>query len=357
MRSPLSLLITVPATLAACDAAVRAVLWLVAKRAKPSQGTPLSTLILVPARAEGERLDATLESARHADVLLLLDGEDAATEASARARGARVVVKTPAGPSKAAALQWLAREHRSLIEPYACVMILDAGSRLTPEFALQWSDDATALQTYLRGTSAGVGAAASQSERFAQTAEDRGREVLGWNVRLRGSGSAFRTQAFLDLVPRLGTRVEDLEATLLMTANGEKIRMTDAVLLDEKPETVTAAASQRSRWLVGRYELLVRRAPAFATMIARRPLEGLAFFVEIFGRPLSLTVPLRLVAAALVARRHPVWCGALALSAAADVALHAAAHRQSPRAVLRLAGSWLMAVVLAPRAVIRWMRP
>lgn len=357
MRSPLTLLLTIPATLAACDAGMRAVLWLFAKRAKPAQGGSLSTLIVVPARGEGARLEGTLASASGRDVLLLLDGEDPAIEELARTNGVKVVVKMPGGPSKAAALQWLVREHRALLEPYACVMILDAGSRLTPEFALQWPDDASALQTYLQGSSDGVGAAASASEQFAQGAEDRGREALGWNVRLRGSGSAFRTQTFLELMPRLGTRVEDLEATLLMTADDAKIRMTDASLLDDKPTAVRAAASQRSRWLVGRYELLVRRAPAFAKAIARHPLEGLAFFVEIFGRPLSLTVPLRLGAAVLLARRHPVWCGTLAVSAAADIALHAAAYKQSPRAVLRLAGSWVMALLLAPRAVVRWMRP
>lgn len=309
-------------------------------------------LIVVPARAEGQRLQATLASTKGADVLLLLDGDDPGVNA----HGARVVVKTPAGPSKAAALAWLAREHRTLVEQYEAVLILDAGSRLTPEFfeRFDWPEDAAAVQTFLRGSAGGVGAAAAESERVAQDSEDRGREALGWNVRLRGTGSAFTARAFLEIMPRLDTRIEDLEATLLLTANGDRIRMTEAVVLDEKPEAMTAAASQRARWFLGRYELLVRRAPAFARLVARNPIEGAAFLVEIFGRPLSLTAPLRVVAAILLMRReHAILGGIFALSAAADVALHAKA---SPAAALRLGGSWLMALLLAPRALVRWMR-
>ncbi len=312
----------------------------------------INLLIVIPARAEGERLQATLASAKGADVLLLLDGDDPGVNA----HGARVVVKTPAGPSKAAALAWLAREHRALLEPYDAILILDAGSRLAPDFfeRFAWPGDAAAVQTFLHGSSVGVGAAAAESERVAQGTEDRGREALGWNVRLRGTGSAFTTKAFLEIMPRLDTRIEDLEATLLLTAGGERIRMSEAVVLDEKPEAMTAAASQRARWLLGRYELLVRRAPAFAHVIARRPFEGAAFFFEIFGRPLSLMAPLRAIVGILLMRRsQPVFGGILALSAVADVALHTKAR---PAAVLRLGGSWLMALLLAPRALVRWMR-
>lgn len=349
----LSLLLIVPATLAACDAFVRIALSVSAKKRRPGAlPTPDSKLLIViPARAEGDRLQATLTSTHGHDTLLLLDGE-----ADADAQHAQVVVKTPAGPSKAAALAWLAREHRALLERYDVILILDAGSRLAPDFFehFAWPADATAVQTFLRGSAEGVGAAAAESERVAQASEDLGREALGWNVRLRGTGSAFASRAFVELMPRLDTRIEDLEATLLLTADDRTIRMTDAVVLDEKPEAMTAAASQRARWFLGRYELLVRRAPYFARVIAKRPAEGAAFLVEIFGRPLSLTAPLRVAAGLLLMRnRHAVFGSALLLTAAADVALHG---RARPASVLRLGGSWLMALLLAPRALVRWMR-
>ena len=355
---PLSLLLIVPATLAACDAVVRLLLCRAGfsppLRERRAKARP-TCLIVVPARAEGERLQHTLQSAttQHNDVLLLLDGDDPAINT----HGARVVIKTPAGPSKAAALAWLAREHRELLSQYEAILILDAGSQLEPNFFehFAWPEDAAAVQTFLRGSAEGVGAAAAESERIAQNSEDRGREALGWNVRLRGTGSAFTTKTFLELMPRLDTRVEDLEATLLLTADDATIRMSEAIVLDEKPEAMQAAASQRARWILGRYELLARRAPDFGKAIAKRPLEGLAFFVEIFGRPLSLMAPLRLAAAALLFKqKHPILGSFLAATVITDVALHTKA---SPAAVVRLAGSWLMALLLAPRALVRWMRP
>jgi hypothetical protein len=313
----------------------------------------LRPLIVVPARAEGDRVEPTLASARGADVLLLLDGADPVAEAIADRLGVQVAIKEPAGPTKAAALAWLAREHRATIEKAGAVMLLDVGSTLAPSFLdhFAWPADADAVQTYLDGGSGG----AADSERHAQSYEDRGREALGWNVRLRGTGSGFTANVFLDLAPRLVTRIEDLEASALL--HGATIRMAPprALIVDQKPDSIQDSASQRARWLVGRYELLIRRLPDFGRYIVRRPLEGLAFLAEIFGRPLSLTLPLRGIAAAwLVWRGHLIVGGAIATSMLLDVALFAG--RTSPRAAMRLATSWVLAAAMTPRALVRWTR-
>jgi hypothetical protein len=352
----LTVFIAAPAALCAADAVVRGCLFLRARTARRREASPRDDarpLVIIPARAEGELVAATIASARGARVLLLLDGADAEAEAAARALGAEVVVKEPAGPTKAAALEWLAREHRATIEAAGSVLLLDVGSRLSPSFFehFAWPADADSLQTFLHGGEGG----AADSERAAQSDEDRGREAFGWNVRLRGTGSAFRAPTFLDVVPRLGTRVEDLEASLLLYR--AKIRMAprNAIVLDEKPPSIHDAGSQRARWLVGRYELLFKRATTFAAHIAHRPIEGLAFFVEIFGRPLSLTVPLRVATGAFLMWRGFTLAGAvIAASTLIDVALFTG--RTSPRAALRLAASWLVAAAMIPKALRRWTR-
>lgn len=306
---------------------------------------------MVPARDEGARVASTIASARGANVVLLLDGTDAEAEAAGRALGARVAIKEPAGPTKAAALAWLAREHRAWIESADAVLLLDVGSTLAPSFFedFTWPANADAVQTMLHGGEGG----AADSERQAQAVEDRGREAFGWNARLRGTGSAFRARTFLEVIPRLVTRVEDLEASLLL--HDARVRMTDAVVIDEKPEGVRDAASQRARWLAGRYELLVRRAPELARHIAAKPAEGFAFFFEIFGRPLSLTVPLRIAAGTWLAWRGERAAGAaIASTTVIDAALFFG--RTSPRAALRLGVSWLLAAALIPRALLRWTR-
>src|SRR5688572_21775775 len=309
----LPVLVTAPAIVAAIDSLLRALLALRSRdEVPPASGErPGRCLVVIPARAEGARLRATLDSVLAAasghDVatLLLLDGDD--PEAAAIAQGVDVVVKEPAGPSKGAALVWLVREHRARLEAYDVVLLLDAGSRLAPDFFDQflWPSGADAVQASLSGAApvgVGVGAAAAASESFAQSREDRGRESLGWNVRLRGTGSAFRPRTFVSIAPRLVTRVEDSEASLLITADGGTIRMAPrAIVFDDKPVTVDDAAAQRARWLLGRGELLVRHFGSFVAIGVRHPGEGLAQFAEIFGRPLSLSIPLRLGAAAFAA--------------------------------------------------------
>ena len=343
---------------------------------------------MIPARAEGERLRASLESVARAasghevTTLLLLDGEDEDAAAIAHTLGLEVRVKTPAGPTKAAALAWLAREHRDLVENADAVMVLDAGSTISNDFfgCFVWPEGADAVQTYLEGCPVAqfpgfpasedrvtgkpgnretAGEAAALSERFAQTCEDRGREAFGWNVRLRGTGSAFRPRAFTDVIPKLATQIEDHEASLLLTAAGATIRLAprDAIVFDEKPSSVGAAASQRARWLLGRYELLARRGGTFLTITAKHPAEGLAASVEIFGRPLSLTIPLRLIVGALaIARGHPVLGSVVAGSTAIDIVTHFAMHRGVPRGTTSMAASWLLALLMTPRAVSRWLR-
>jgi len=356
----------VPAVLAALDSTVRAAFVLRSRSASdPVDGTrPRRWLIVIPARAEGERLQASLESVaraasgREVTTLLLLDGEDGNAAAIARTLGIEVRVKTPAGPTKAAALAWLAREHRDLVEDADAVMVLDAGSTIANDFfdCFVWPEGADAVQTYLSGVSnEGI----ALSERFAQTCEDRGREAFGWNVRLRGTGSAFRPKAFTDIIPKLATRIEDHEASLLLTAAGATIRLAprDAIVFDEKPSSVGAAASQRARWLLGRYELLARRGGTFLAITAKHPAEGLATIVEIFGRPLSLTIPLRLIVGALaIARGHTVLGSAVAGSTAIDIVTHFAMHRGVPRGTTSMAASWLLALLMTPRALTRWLR-
>jgi hypothetical protein len=343
------------AALCATDAVIRGVLFLRARRTTvvPLTADDTRMLVVIPARAEGTQVAATIASASGASVVLLLDGVDPVAEAIGNELGAQVLVKEPAGPTKAAALAWLAREHRSMIEAADAVLLLDVGSTLAPSFFehFAWPDGADAVQTVLSGGAGG----AADSERHAQAYEDRGREALGWNVRLRGTGTAFRASTFLELAPRLATRVEDLEASLLLHRATIRMAPPDAIVFDEKPQSIHSAASQRARWFLGRYELLFRRAPEFAKCISRRPLEGIAWVAEIFGRPLSLTVPLRVVAGLLLVSRGRTTLGAaIAGSTIIDAALFSG--RTSPRAALRLAASWLLAAAMLPRALLRWTR-
>jgi len=328
--------------------------------------------VVVPSRGEGEHVAHTLESIQQAaknysvSILLLLDGSDAEAEASAKRFGAGVVLKEPSGPTKAAALAWLGETAADELRRYDAVLVLDVGSTLAPAFFdhFGWPRGCDAVQAILSGTGEGVGNAAAVSEKIAQGREDRGRQSLGWSARLRGTGSALRPDVFIAITKQLRTRVEDLEASLLLMARGSRVALGDplAIVRDEKPQSIYSAASQRARWLLGRYEVLIKHGSALRQAFWRSPGQTAAMFVEIFGRPLSLSVPLRMaiaVVAFFTAGRGP-WvllvASILLATALADVVMIMILEPSSARYASRLVAAWLLAMLMTPRALFRWMR-
>ena len=233
--------------------------------------------------------------------MLVLDGDDPEAAAVASGLGVEVARKEPPGPSKAAVLAWAAERLAPTLDSVDAVAVLDVGSRLGEGFfdRLRWPPGADGVQAVLVGAGGGPGAGAALSERVAQGHEDRGREALGWSVRLRGTGFALRPPLLRSVAGRLRTQVEDTEMSLLLTADGARLCLgpADAVVHDVKPERLRDAARQRARWLVGQLALPLRQPGALLRLLVRRPLEGLAFVAELGGRPLSLTVPLRLLVA------------------------------------------------------------
>ena len=338
---------------------------------RPWVGSRARWLVLVPARQEGVAVEPTLASVAAAavdhdvQVVLILDGPDSAAAAVADRLGIAVAEKSPAGPTKGAVLGWAAAALENEITAHDAVLVLDVGSTLAPGFftALSWPPEAAAVQARLVGRGQGVGEAAALSERMAQRLEDGGRQALGWNVQLRGTGSALTPEAFLSTAPRLVTRVEDKEASLLLAAAGRRTVLGPeaAAVVDDKPEAAAGAARQRSRWLLGQLSLPLRHPRACCRLLARSPFEGLAVLSELGARPFALTVPLRLavgVALAVGVRGASATAVAavVAASAAADVGRMAAAGRLRPGAALRLTVGWLGALAMLPLALLGWQR-
>ncbi len=364
------------------DAGVRLRLARAARRwapPPPVQESALSWLVLVPARAEGEAVAATLESARAAignssvQIVLLLDGDDPDSERVASRLGIATLTKHPAGPTKGAMLGWAAGHLSDRLEQADAVLILDVGSVIPPRFFahFQWPAHADAVQTFLTGEGTGVARAVALSERTAQLWHDRGRQVLGWAVHLRGTGMAFTIAAFQSVARRLITSVEDAEATLLLASEGATTVLGPEELQvgDIKPEAIGLAAKQRARWLAGQLGLIVRRSGALLRLMRRRPFEGLAFATELVSRPLSLTGGLRLFAGIgwLIAAAGQGW--PLGASAVAAVLLSSVASdlvwirqtgisswRGMGVSLLSLGAAWIGAVGLLPRSIGRWMR-
>jgi cellulose synthase/poly-beta-1,6-N-acetylglucosamine synthase-like glycosyltransferase len=365
------------------DAGVRLMLARFAelRPARPTTGDhePGRWLVLVPARGEGAAVEPTLRTAmaaaegRQVTVLLVLDGPDETARTLAENLGVEVVLKDPAGPTKGAVLAWAASVVTERFAQVDAIMVLDVGSTLPADFftRFEWPPGADVVQSRLRGSGDGIGRTVSLSESAAQLWQDRGRQALGWAVRLRGTGTFYRPQVLRRVAPELGTSVEDTEATLLLASWGARLALgpEGAAVADVKPEGVGEAARQRSRWLAGQLGLLARRSRSLLRLVHRRPLEGAAFIAELLSRPLSVTGPLRLLAGvgfAVAASLHgwPPWESALAAvllaSTTADLYLLRKTGVTSWRALLAgllsLSVSWLVAVALLPAALFGWVR-
>jgi cellulose synthase/poly-beta-1,6-N-acetylglucosamine synthase-like glycosyltransferase len=358
------------------DTLVRAVMAALARHFTSADGRPGDTLrwlVLVPSHFEGEAVAPTLRSviaARGATSLrtvVLLDGPDPEAQAVCDLLGVETRTKQPAGPSKSAALGWAAEQLRSQLAETDAVLLLDVGSTLVPDFftLLRWPAGAAGVQAFLAGRGEGAAAAAAYAERSAQRWDDRGRQTLGWAVRLRGTGTALTPAAFTQVVERLRTRVDDHEATLLLASAGERLVLgpPDAVVRDEKPASVRDAARQRARWLAGRYAVLLRQPGAVLRLIRRRPMEGLAFLIEILSRPFSLTAILRIAVAGVLfaaawrtgAFGPALVAGVVLASVVADAALILRVGGVPWPGIGRLVLAWIRALPLLPYAVFHWL--
>lgn len=366
-------LVTLPWVL---DAGFRFVAALWAQRKRRVQLTPLRSLVvLVPSRAEGERVRGTLESVlaargeKNVTVFLLLDGPDPVSCSIAEEIGnIRILEKPSPGPSKAAVLRYAAEKLRSEIEASDGVMVLDVGSRLTPGFfeSLAWPAGVSAFQTTLVGQGVGPGEAAGLSERVAQGVWDLGRQGLGWSVRLRGTGTVFRPSTFLAVAPELVTQIEDTEASLLITARGERTALLPlpAVVLDQKPSSLQEASGQRARWLMGQLQILRAHWRVLLRLLFRRPLEGLSWLTFLVSRPLSLTLPLRFLGGAAIATLGmnldaPGWAGwgaLVASTALIELGWLVVFHPKVVWPAITLAFAWVRAIPRVFGARRRWYR-
>lgn len=370
---PLLFLVTLPWVL---DAAFRFVAALWARRKRNVSLTPLrSPVVLIPSRAEGERVRGTLESVlagrgqKEVRIFLLLDGPDPVARAVAEEIGDVCILEKPSpGPSKSAVLSFAAENLRSEIEASDGVMVLDVGSRLTPGFfeTLAWPEGVSAFQTTLAGEGTGPGEAAGLSERIAQGVWDLGRQELGWSVRLRGTGTVFRPSTFLAVIPELQTQIEDTEASLLITARGERTALLplSAVVLDQKPSSLEEASGQRARWLMGQLQILRAHWRVLLRLLLQRPLEGLNWIAFLLSRPLSLTLPLRFLGgtamAALGFQNHAAlwvgWGAVVAGSALVELGWLVLFHPKAFWPALSLALAWVQALPLVFGARRRWYR-
>ncbi|HEY7060514.1 MAG TPA: glycosyltransferase [Chloroflexota bacterium] len=341
--------------------------------------------ILIPAHDEAAVIGGSVRCAQAAappgtPVFVVADHCTDATATRAREAGGRVYERTADPPGKGPTIRWFLDAAADGLADAEVLVILDADSRPRPgavaRLAAALDAGAGAAQGFVWPVPAGAATAgllAAYSEWVAQGLDDRLRRRLGWSAPLRGTGMALRLPLLRALAPRLRTRVEDVELTLLLIARGERIAFVPgAVIEDPKPVTAGRAARQRARWLQGQREVW----RAYGGLILRLLASGGPGTWWLLGtllvKPRTGVIAVKLAAcgaaAPLVMRpRGRPWLAAALALLAFDVGYYlvglavvpaewrwpvARALVQSPRYVVM----WARALALSALARERWLR-
>ncbi|MCW5849743.1 MAG: glycosyltransferase [Anaerolineae bacterium] len=298
------------------DSAFRALyllLRLLDRRPSPNYPPPAASdapclAVVIAAHDEAAVIGATVRQVRQSDyppdslsVFVIADRCADATAQVARAAGARVWQRE-AGEArgKGAALDWFLRAAGRELDQFAALVILDADTQVEPT-ALAHLSAALTLAPVVQGfvkpmhaDGVTVASLAALSEILSQAVDDTARVRLGWPVPLRGTGMALPPRLLAELAPRLRTRIEDTELSLLLAERGVRVAFApDAVIGDPKPADGEGAARQRGRWLQGRVELLHRDWPRLLRLLLNGRPGDAALVLTLVLRPKMLVVALK----------------------------------------------------------------
>lgn len=114
-----------------------------------------------------------------------------------------------------------------------------------------------------------------------------GRKVLNFNMGLRGNGMCFSSEVLKEVPWKAWSLIEDVEYGLILQLNGEKIDFApEATVLAQMPIEAKNAESQRSRWEIGRYEIIKNYTTKFLTKsIKKRSATYFDVFLDLITPP------------------------------------------------------------------------
>jgi cellulose synthase/poly-beta-1,6-N-acetylglucosamine synthase-like glycosyltransferase len=203
-----------------------------------------------------------------------------ATAHIAHEAGANIYIRENGGPAgKGQALRWWLKQTSDEASPEDIVVVLDADSLVAPNFfdsiRVRMSEGEKVIQTRVEPvvrTSSPVARLAAYSETTEQRVSDAFRSKMGWPVRLRGTGMAFRRGILEEVCSSLSTFVEDVEMTLQLGAQKCPIHFAhETYVADPKPNDQYGAVRQRARWMRGQFQVLRAYFTQIAKLFARGP--------------------------------------------------------------------------------------
>ena len=341
--------------------------------------------ILIPAHNEASGIASTVRSAVTLDyppesraVIVVADNCTDSTAVLARAAGATVFERTDTTlQAKGYALRWLLEQLESHGERYDAYVIVDADSRLAPDFLRLMSRALARGAQVAQGQYRVLNSDASWTSGLRAVAfalfnhlRPLGRSWFGWSAGLKGNGMCF-TRAVIE---RFGwgsfSLTEDVEFHVrLLDAGIHVAYIPAAIVAAEMPTTLGQARTQQARWERGRIDVTRTYAPHLINAFFRHgDAARLDAAMEMMLPPLSLLMGALLCSLALsLALRWTLGTvlGAILLALfTLHVVTGCVLARLSARAYLSLLRlpvfiawkSWVYLAALGGRAGGAWIR-
>jgi len=248
-----------------------------------------------------------------------------ATAQLAHDAGANVYLRQDGGPAgKGHALRWWLAETSAETSHDDILVVLDADSLVAPNFfesiRKRMARGEKVIQTRVEPvvrTSSPVTRLAAYSETTEQRVSDVFRSKMGWPVRLRGTGMAFRRSILEESCRSLCTFVEDVEMTLQLGSQKMPIHFADETYVaDPKPNDQNGVVKQRARWMRGQVQVLKAYFAQILSLILRGP-AGWSLLSSILLKPKTLFIPIKAFITLVAWIGSFLWAGPLWLGIAA----------------------------------------
>jgi cellulose synthase/poly-beta-1,6-N-acetylglucosamine synthase-like glycosyltransferase len=206
---------------------------------------------------------AVLKALRNEDSLFVVaDNCTDGTAILAAHAGAQVFSRNMERPlGKGAAISWFIQNYSSMLLEYDYIVILDADSHIQSDFVeklkLTLSPTVIAAQCILRPTEyedSPLSILIALSEIIEHTVFERIKSILGFSVRLRGTGMVLKPDLLIEVSDQIDTEVEDIALSLLIAQKKIKVHFINTVVVyDPKPSEMASASRQRARWFRGQW--------------------------------------------------------------------------------------------------------
>lgn len=272
------------------------------KKTEFSSETNRRFAIIVPAHNEEKIISKTIYSLsgliypkKNYDVFVVADNCTDQTAEISGTLGATVLERTnPDQRGKGYALRWAFDKVLAHENKYDAVIVVDADSLVSGNFL-------EVMNHYLEQGSRVIqssdmvlpepGNWSVEATRIGfllyNYVKPLGRKVLGLNMGLRGNGMCFSADVLREVPWQAWSLTEDVEYGMVLLLKGLRIDFApEAEVLAQMPIEAANAETQRSRWEIGRFQIIRSYMPRFLyKAISKRSPAYFDVFVELLTPP------------------------------------------------------------------------